>query len=127
MGRRNTSINTCVSTMDWIAWWECAVGLVPSTVSVVNPARRKLDSSIRTLTAQIGRCGVQFAALSLEGVQETAPVVRYQTQKSELHEQIGALRKDQDQLKIERKTTPKHVEIKDLPEAGTFPAPIAGT
>jgi hypothetical protein len=99
---------------------EHAVGPVPATVSVVNPVRRKLDFSIRTLTAQIGRCGAQFAALSLEGPLETAPVVRYQTQKSELQEKIGALRKDLDQLKIERKTTPKHVEIKDLPEPERF-------
>ena len=99
---------------------EYAVGPVPATVSVVNPARRKLDASIRTLTAQIGRCGSQFAALSLEGVLETAPEVRYQTQKSELQEKIGALGKDLEQLKIERKTTPKHVEIKDLPEAERF-------
>jgi hypothetical protein len=99
---------------------EYAVGPVPASVSVVNPARRKLDSSIRTLTAQIGRCGAQFAALSLEGALDAAPVVRYQTQKSELKEKIGALRKDLDQLKIERKTTPKHVEIKDLPEPERF-------
>jgi hypothetical protein len=99
---------------------EYAVGPVPATVSVVNPARRKLDSSIRTLTAQIGRCGAQFAALSLEGAVDAAPVVRYQTQKSALQEKIGALRKDLDQLKRERKTTPKHVEMKDLPEAERF-------
>jgi hypothetical protein len=84
MGRRETSINTCVSTMNWVAWWECAVGPVPTTVSVVNPARRKLDSSIRTSTAQIGSCGIQFAGLNLEGALEAAPMVRYQTQKSEL-------------------------------------------
>jgi hypothetical protein len=99
---------------------EYAVGPVPATVSVVNPARRKLDSNIRTLTAQINRCGSQFAALSLEGAMEVAPVARYQTQKSALQERIGALQKELDQLKIERKTTPKHVEMKDLPESERF-------
>jgi hypothetical protein len=99
---------------------EYAVGPVPATVSVVNPARRKLDSNIRTLTAKISRCGSQFAALSLEGAMEAAPVARYQTQKSELQERIGALQKELDQLKIERKTTPKHVEMKDLPESERF-------
>jgi hypothetical protein len=99
---------------------EYAVGPVPATVSVVNPARRKLDSNIRTLTAQIGRCGAQFAALSLEGDLEAAPVARYQTKKSDLQEKIGALRKELEQLKVERKTTPKHVEVKDLPEAERF-------
>ena len=79
---------------------EYAVGPVPATVSVVNPARRKLDANIRTLTAQISRFGSQFAALSLEGAMEVAPVARYQTQKSGLQERIGALQKDLDQLKI---------------------------
>jgi len=54
-------------------------------------------------------------------------VARYQTQKSELQERIGVLRKDLDQLKIERKTTPKHVAMKDLSRAGTVPASPAGT
>jgi len=99
---------------------EYAVGPVPATVSVVNPARRKLDADIRTLTGQIGRCGAQFAALSLEGPMEVAPVARYQTQKSELQERIGALQKELEQLKIERKTMPKRVEMKDLPESEQF-------
>ena len=99
---------------------EYAVGLVPATVSVVNPARRQLDSNIRTLTAQVGRFGAQFAALSLEGPLEVAPVARYQTRKSELQERIGTLQKDLDKLKIERKTTPKRVEMKDLPESERF-------
>ena len=47
-------------------------------------------------------------------------MARYQTQKSGLQERIGALQKDLDQLKIERKTTPKHVEMKDLPEPERF-------
>ena len=96
---------------------EYAVGPVPDTVSVVNPARRKLDSDIRTLTGQLGRHGAQFAALSLEGPLDPAPVARYQTQKSELQERINALPKDLIQLKTERKTTPKRVETKDLAEA----------
>lgn len=99
---------------------EYAVGPVPATVSVVNPARRKLDSNIRTLTAQVGRFSAQFAALSLEGPMEAAPVARYQAQKSELQERIGALQKDLDKLKIERKTMPKRVEMKDLPEPERF-------
>jgi hypothetical protein len=99
---------------------EYAVGPVPATVSVVNPARRKLDSSIRTLTAQLARCGAQFAALSLEGDLEAGQVTRYQAQKSALQDKIGALRKELDQLKMERKTTPKHVEMKDLPESERF-------
>ena len=73
---------------------EYAVGPVPATVSVVNPARRKIDAGIRTLTSQISRSVAQFGALSLEGPLEPAQVARYQTQKSDLQERIDALQKD---------------------------------
>lgn len=99
---------------------EYAVGPVPDTVSVVNPVRRKLDADIRTLTGQLSRYGAQFASLSLEGPLDPAPVTRYQTQKSELQERIDALQKDLVKLKTERKTTPKRVEMKDLPEPERF-------
>jgi hypothetical protein len=99
---------------------EHAVGPVPDTVSVVNPARRTLDASIRTLNGQLGRYGAQFAALSLEAPLDPAPVARYQIQKSELQERIETLQKDLVKLKTERKTTPKRVPMKDLPEPERF-------
>ena len=99
---------------------EYAVGAVPDTVSVINPARRTLDAGIRKLAAQIGRAGAQFAALSLDGPLEAARVDRYQTRKSELQEQIEAVGKDLDKLKTERKTTPKRVPMKDLKEPERF-------
>jgi hypothetical protein len=99
---------------------EYAVGPVPAAVSVINPARRKLDAGIRTLTGQLGRVGAQFAAFSLEGPLESIQVERYQTRKAEWQEQIEALRKDLAQLKTQRKTTPKRLEMKDLPEPERF-------
>lgn len=51
---------------------------------------------------------------------EADPVARYQGQKSKLQERIGALRRDLDKLKIERKTMPKRVDMKDLPEPERF-------
>ena len=99
---------------------EYAVGPVPETVSVVNPAWRKLDSGIRTLTTQLGRCGAQFAALSLTGPMEADPMARYQAQKSELHQRIADLQQELDKLKAERKLSPKRMEMKDLPEPERF-------
>ena len=99
---------------------EHAVGPVPDTVSVINPARRTLDTDIRKLAAQLGRAGAHFAALSLDGPLEATKVDRYQKRKSDLQEQIEALRKESDKFKTMRKTTPKRVEIKDLKEPERF-------
>ena len=99
---------------------EHAVGPVPATVSVVNPARRQLDTAIRTLTARINRDSAQFNALSLKGPLETEPADRYQTQKAELHQTITDLQRERDKLKAERKPLPKRVPIGDLPEPERF-------
>lgn len=99
---------------------EHAVGPVPATVSVVNPARRQLDAAIRTLTARINRESAQFNVLSLKGPLETAPADRYQTQKAELHQTITDLQRERDARKAERKPLPKRVPIGDLPEPERF-------
>ena len=99
---------------------EYAVGPIPATVSVVNPARRALDASIRTLTARINRESAKFNALSLKGPLETEPAERYQTQKAELHQTITDLRGELDKQKAERKPLPKRVPIGDLPEKERF-------
>ena len=99
---------------------EYAVGPVPATVSVVNPARRALDTSIRTLTARISRESAKFNALSLKDPLETEPAERYQTQKAELHQTITDLQRERDKLKAERKPLPKRVPIGDLPEEQRF-------
>ena len=99
---------------------EYAVGPVPATVSVVNPARRTLDATIRTLTARINRDRAQFNALSLQGSLETEAADRYQTQRAELHQRITDLQSELDKHKAERKPLPKRVPIGDLPEPERF-------
>lgn len=93
---------------------EYAVGPVPATVSVVNPARRTLDATIRTLTARLKRDQAQFNALSLKEPLETESVARYETQKAELYQTIADLQGELDQRKAERKPLPKRVPIGDL-------------
>ena len=99
---------------------EHGVGPVPDTVLVVNPERRKLDSSIRTMTAQMNRCNTKFGSLSLEGPLEAQAMARYQNQKSELLQRREEIKLDLDKLKAERKLTPKRIEIMDLPESARF-------
>ena len=65
---------------------EHGVGPVPETVSMVNPERRKLDSSIRKTTAQRNllvqelkaHCNAKFGGLSLEGPLDAQATARDQ-------------------------------------------------
>jgi hypothetical protein len=99
---------------------EYAVGPVPDTVSVVNPARRKLESGIRALRAEVNRSQAQFGALSMEGPLEAEPMTHYKIEKSELHEKILDLQQSLDKLKGERKQMPQRIAMKDLPEPDRF-------
>ena len=99
---------------------EYAVGEVPATVSVVNPARRQLDTTIRTLTARITGDRAQFASMSMTSPMEPESMDRYETQKAQRHQKITDLQSELDKLKAERKPLPKRVAIGDLPEADRF-------
>jgi len=99
---------------------EYGVEPVPDTVLVVNPARRKLESGIRGLTAEVNRGQAQFGALSMEGPLEAELMTRYKIQKSELHEKILDLQQALDKLKGERKQMPQRIAMKDLPEPDRF-------
>lgn len=99
---------------------EYAIGPVPATVSVVNPARRTLDATIRALTARLKREQAQFNALSLKEPLESGPVARYETQKAELHQSIADLGRELGQRKAERRPLPKRVPIGELPEPERF-------
>ncbi len=99
---------------------EHAVGPVPATVSVVHPERRKLDASIRALTAEQNRCNARFGSLNVEGPMEAATMARYLNQKSELLQRREEIKLDLDKLKAQRKLTSKRIAIKDLPESERF-------
>ena len=99
---------------------EHGVGPVPDTVSVVNPERRKLDSSIRKTTAQRNLTNAKFGALSLEGPLEAQAAARFQNQKSELLQRREELNLELNKLKAERKLTPTRLAVKDLPEGERF-------
>ena len=55
---------------------EHGVEPVPDTVLVVSPERRKLDSSIRTLTSQRNRCNAEFGSVSNSMPLRTSSQVR---------------------------------------------------
>ena len=99
---------------------EHGVEPVPDTVLVVSPERRKLDSSIRTLTAKRNRCNAEFGSVSVDGPMEPQTMARYEKQKSELLQRREEIKQELDKLKAERKLIPKRIAIKELPESARF-------
>jgi len=89
---------------------------LPETTRLVNPEWRALDSHVCRAASQLSRAQAAFAAHTL-GAQENEPesAARHEEKKGAA---LGALEAVQSQLKAlkdRRKTTPKHVELKDLP------------
>jgi len=93
---------------------------VPDPVQAVNPVWRKLDAQIRILGQKRNRQLAVFGALELTAAMEEAEVGRFQQRKAQLQEEIESLGRDIDRLKAERKQTPHHVAVKDLPESDRF-------
>lgn len=100
---------------------EHGVEPLPAATRLVNPARRRLDAEVRRERAQLVRAQAQFGALSLSPAPEPAEVEDWQAQKARLHETITTGQARVDALKAQRKTTPRHVTLGELPEADLFP------
>jgi hypothetical protein len=92
---------------------------IPDPVQTVNPAWRQLDSQLRALGEKQRRQLALFGALELSGLAEEE-VADYQQKKGQLREAIDALARQREQLKAQRKETPRHIAVKDLPEPDRF-------
>jgi hypothetical protein len=93
---------------------------VPDPIQAVNPAWRKLDSQIRAKTETRRRQLALFGALDLRSSLSEPEVTGYQQKKAQLQEEIENLNREIDQLKTQRKQTPRHIPVKDLPESDRF-------
>ena len=94
---------------------------IPETTTVVNPARRKLDSQIRREQALRDRDRAAFGALSLSAMPEPPELETWQQQKARLHEALTTRETCLAELKAKRKDIPRHVALKDLPKEEQFP------
>jgi len=94
---------------------------LPETTTVVNPAWRQLDSQIRRQQVLRDRDRAAFGALNLSATPEPPELEAWQQQKARLHETITARQTGLEDLKAQRKKTPRHLALKDLPQAEQFP------
>ena len=93
---------------------------VPAAVCLVNPAWRKLDGQVRTLSGKRQRSLAKFAELGLENTLSETEVTGYENKKAQLQEEVDHLGNQLRDLKQKRKETAKHVKIGELPEAERF-------
>jgi hypothetical protein len=92
---------------------------VPAPIHTVNPAWRRLDAQIRAQGEKRRRQLALFGALDLSGLAEQE-VDGYQQKKGQLQEAIEELDRQIQQLKVQRKQTPHHMAVQDLPESDRF-------
>jgi hypothetical protein len=93
---------------------------ITDPISIVNPAHRKLDGLVRSANAKLARVTAQFGALSIDAPIEPSHVEAFITKKAALQEEVQALRENVLSLKAQRKDTPRHLAVKDLPQDQQF-------
>jgi hypothetical protein len=101
-------------------------GAADETIKVVNPVYRKLESEIKSKAAKLSRTLAQFGAIALPAELEAQQVAAYEREKGRLKEEIDFLQDDLAKQKAQRKETPKHVRLADLPEEERF-VPLSPT
>jgi hypothetical protein len=93
---------------------------IPATTRIVNPEFRKVDTQTRSKVSQLDRKLKEFGAIVLTENIEPDKVEDYQKQKSKLQEEISFMKKNIEELKVVRKTVPKHITLQELPQEQQF-------
>jgi len=87
---------------------------------IVNPAWRELDRQVRSLNGKRSRRLANFTALNLEESIEPEKVEPFMRRKAELQEDIECMDQEINTLKTQRKGTPHHIDVSELPPEQQF-------
>ena len=93
---------------------------ISDTETTVNPAWRTMNSEVRKRHAQLRKERARFAAVSLTEPLSESEVARYMVVQAQQQEKIEQLQRDLDQIRKNRKETPHHIPVRDLPEKDRF-------
>ena len=93
---------------------------VPDPIQTVNPAWRRLDSQIRSHAEKRRRQLALFGSLDMHPPLADSQEPGNQFKQAQLREEIENLDRDIELLKLQRKQTPHHIAVKDLPESERF-------
>lgn len=90
------------------------------TTTVVNPAWRKLDRAVRSLTARLHPKLARFGAMNLAGPIEPEAVETFLKKKAELQQEIQQLQTQLQEQKAQRTAVAHHLPLGQVPEAERF-------
>ena len=93
---------------------------VPDPVEVVNPTYRALDGQVRSANGKLSRSLAQFGAMTMKLTIEPDHMEAFAQKKAALKDEIDALQSHVTTLKADRKSTARHIKVKDLPEDQRF-------
>jgi hypothetical protein len=93
---------------------------IPATVTVLNPAWRELNRQVRKQHAELKRYRERQSGASLSHPLSPAAVQEYEQHQGQLQEKIEQTQRGLEDLKKQRKITPHHILVKDLPEEDRF-------
>ena len=94
--------------------------VISEPLRVVNPDYRHLDGQVRSATGRLTRRLAKYAAMTLEETIEPKHVEPFVQRKAALQEEIEAMQDELDTLKTQRKETPHHITVDELPEEARF-------
>jgi len=93
---------------------------LPDTTRVVNPAWRQQDQAVRRERAVLVRQQAEFGAMALPADASPQEVTDFEQAKGQLLQRLQEQEQKLADLKAKRKAAPKHLSLKDLPEAQQF-------
>lgn len=93
---------------------------LPDTTQVVNPAWRQLDQAVRRERALLVRQQADFAGMRLPADADGPATERFEREKGEQLQRLQQHEQQLETLKASRKTTSKHVLLKELAEEQRF-------
>jgi len=93
---------------------------VSDPVEVVNPAHRQLEGQVRSCTGKLTRQLAQFGTMNMKESIDPKPTESFIQRKADMQEEIEHLQKKSQRLKEERKKTPRHITMGELPEEERF-------
>ena len=99
---------------------EHGVEPLPDRTRVVNPAWRRLDTTVRRERAQQRRHQAALGAHTLSPVPEPPEIESWQRRQGELTATLAQGQARLDELKTQRQATPRHVTLGELPADERF-------
>lgn len=93
---------------------------ISDTEVAVNPVWQKLSREVRKQHEALKKARAQFAAASLTEPVSDAVITRFALAQGQRQETIEERQRQLEELKKQRKATPHHIPVKDLPELERF-------